>query len=402
MRPHPAFKKIEKAILVGLITSAQPQERAEEYLNELAFLAETAGASTEKMFFQRLDRAEPRTFVGSGKLQELVAYVKEHSIDLVLFDDELSAAQFRNIEKEFNPDPLEADVKVLDRSTLILDIFASRAQSAQAKTQVELAQHEYLLPRLTRMWTHLSKQKGGIGMKGPGEKEIETDRRIIRDRITLLKEKLKIIDRQNATQRKNRGRQIRVALVGYTNVGKSTLMNLLSKSDVFAENKLFATLDSTVRKVVLNQVPFLMSDTVGFIRKLPHHLVESFKSTLDEVREADILLHVVDVSHANYEEQMDVVLATLKDIGAIDKPILTVFNKVDMLLAERAQHHDDVEYLETHPDMATLEKSWMARSKPCIFISATDKTNIEVLKEEISQVVKTTWFERYPYSHDFF
>lgn len=402
MRPHPAFKKTEKAILVGLITPAQPQDRAEEYLNELAFLAETAGASCEKMFFQRLDRAEPRTFVGSGKLQELVAYVKEHEIDLVLFDDELSAAQFRNIEKEFNPDPLEADVKVLDRSTLILDIFASRAQSAQAKTQVELAQHEYLLPRLTRMWTHLSKQKGGIGMKGPGEKEIETDRRIIRDRITLLKEKLKVIDRQNATQRKNRGKQIRVALVGYTNVGKSTLMNLLSKSDVFAENKLFATLDSTVRKVVLNQVPFLMSDTVGFIRKLPHHLVESFKSTLDEVREADILLHVVDVSHPNYEEQMDVVLATLKDIDAIDKPILTVFNKVDQLLAERARHHDDVEYLETHPDMATLEKSWMARSKPCIFISAIDKTNIEVLKEEVSQVVKTTWFERYPYSHDFF
>ncbi len=402
MRVHPAFLKPERAILVGLITAAQPQAKAEEYLAELAFLAETAGAVTEKMFYQRLDRPEPRTYVGSGKLHELVQYVKEHEIDLVIFDDELNAAQFRNIEKEFNPDPLKADVKVLDRSTLILDIFASRAQSAQAKTQVELAQHEYLLPRLTRMWTHLSKQKGGIGMKGPGEKEIETDRRIIRDRIILLKEKLKLIDRQNATQRKNRGKQIRVALVGYTNVGKSTLMNLLSKSELFAENKLFATLDATVRKVVIQNVPFLLSDTVGFIRKLPHHLVESFKSTLDEVREADILLHVVDVSHANYEEQMEVVLSTLKDIGAIDKPILTVFNKVDQLMAERVQHHDDVEYLESHPDLPTLEKSWIARSKPCIFISAIDKTNIDQLKEEVSQVVKKTWFERYPYSHDFF
>ncbi len=402
MKQAPLLKKTEKAILVGLITPRQPQERAEEYLAELAFLAETAGASTEKMFFQRMEKADPRTFVGSGKLLELVYYVKEHEIDLVIFDDELSAAQIRNIEKEFNPDPIKADVKVLDRSTLILDIFAARAQSAQAKTQVELAQHEYLLPRLTRMWTHLSKQKGGIGMKGPGEKEIETDRRIIRNRITLLKEKLKVIDRQNATQRKNRGRQIRVALVGYTNVGKSTLMTVLSKSEVFAENKLFATVDATVRKVVLNGVPFLLSDTVGFIRKLPHDLVESFKSTLDEVREADLLLHVVDVSHPNYEEQMEVVASTLGEIGAGDKTVLTVFNKVDKLLAERERHHDDVPYLESHPDLATLEKSWMAKTQACIFISATNKTNLEHLKEEVSLAVKKAWFERYPYSHDFF
>lgn len=402
MRPHPTLRKKETAILVGLITPLQPQHKAEEYLAELAFLAETAGAESVKYFYQRLDRPDPRTYVGSGKLLEMVDYVRAGEIDLVIFDDEISAAQLRNIEKEFNPDPLNPEVKVLDRSTLILDIFASRAQSAQAKTQVELAQHEYLLPRLTRMWTHLSKQKGGIGMKGPGEKEIETDRRIIRDRISLLKDKLKLIDRQNATQRKNRGKQIRVALVGYTNVGKSTLMNLLSKSELFAENKLFATLDATVRKVVINQVPFLLSDTVGFIRKLPHHLVASFKSTLDEVREADILLHVVDISHENHEEHMEVVLATLKDIGAIDKPILTVFNKVDLLMAQHARHHDDVEWLENHPDLPTLEKSWMARSKPCIFISAADKTNLEQLKEIVSQEVKKTWFERYPYSHDFF
>lgn len=393
----------ESAVLVGLITSAQPAEKAQEYLDELAFLAETAGAFTRKRFTQKIDRPDPRTYVGTGKLEEIATYVKAESIDLVLFDDELSASQLRNIEREFNPDPLEASVKVLDRSTLILDIFARRAQTAQSKTQVELAQHEYLLPRLTRMWTHLSKQKGGIGMKGPGEKEIETDRRIIRNRITLLKERLELIDRQNATQRKNRGKVIRVALVGYTNVGKSTLMNLLSKSEVFAENKLFATLDATVRKVVVNHVPFLLSDTVGFIRKLPHHLVESFKSTLDEVRESDILVHVVDLSHPNFEEQMEVVWQTLRELGAGDKTTLTVFNKVDRWEAARAAHHDEPEFLEEHPPIAMLAQSWMAKtSGNCLFISATSKMNIDELRDKLSQMVKTAWFERYPHSHDFF
>jgi GTP-binding protein HflX len=396
-------KKQETAVLVGVITPAQPLQKANEYLDELAFLAETAGALAGKRFLQRLDRTDPRTFVGTGKLEEVEIYVKAHDIDLVLFDDELSASQLRNIERVFNPDPLEARVKVLDRSTLILDIFASRAQTAQSKTQVELAQHEYLLPRLTRMWTHLSKQKGGIGMKGPGEKEIETDRRAIRNRISLLKERLKQIDQQNATQRKNRGKSIRVALVGYTNVGKSTLMNLLSKSDVFAENKLFATLDATVRKVVVNNVPFLLSDTVGFIRKLPHHLVESFKSTLDEVRESDILLHVVDLSHPNFEEHMEVVHQTLSDLGAGDKLILTVFNKIDRWEAARAAHHDEPEFLEEHPSVEQLQHSWMAKTNGnCLFISAIDKINIEALRDRLSDMVKTAWFERYPHSHDFF
>lgn len=396
-------KPQETAVLVGLVTAAQPAEKASEYLDELAFLAETAGAHTQKRFTQKMERPDPRTYVGTGKLEEIATYVKAESIDLVLFDDELSASQLRNIEREFNPDPLEASVKVLDRSTLILDIFARRAQTAQSKTQVELAQHEYLLPRLTRMWTHLSKQKGGIGMKGPGEKEIETDRRIIRNRISLLKERLELIDRQNSTQRKNRGKTIRVALVGYTNVGKSTLMNLLSKSEVFAENKLFATLDATVRKVVVNHVPFLLSDTVGFIRKLPHHLVESFKSTLDEVRESDILVHVVDLSHPNFEEQMEVVLQTLRELQAADKPMLTVFNKVDRWEDARALHHDEPEFLEEHPSVDHLQQSWMAKtSGNALFISATTKINIEELREKLSQMVKTAWFERYPHSHDFF
>jgi GTP-binding protein HflX len=396
-------KPQETAVLVGLVTAAQPAEKASEYLDELAFLAETAGAFTRKRFTQKIDRPDPRTYVGTGKLEEIATYVKAENIDLVLFDDELSASQLRNIEREFNPDPLEASVKVLDRSTLILDIFARRAQTAQSKTQVELAQHEYLLPRLTRMWTHLSKQKGGIGMKGPGEKEIETDRRIIRNRISLLKERLELIDRQNATQRKNRGKTIRVALVGYTNVGKSTLMNLLSKSEVFAENKLFATLDATVRKVVVNHVPFLLSDTVGFIRKLPHHLVESFKSTLDEVRESDILVHVVDLSHPNFEEQMEVVLQTLRELQAADKPMLTVFNKVDRWEDARKAHHDEPEFLEEHPSVEQLQHSWMAKtSGNALFISATSKINIEELREKLSQMVKTAWFERYPHSHDFF
>jgi GTPase len=396
-------KKQETAVLVGLITPVQPPEKAQEYLDELAFLAETAGATTQARFVQRLQRADPRTYVGTGKLEEIEIYVREHGIDLVLIDDELSASQLRNIEKVFNPNPLEATVKVLDRSTLILDIFASRAQTAQSKTQVELAQHEYLLPRLTRMWTHLSKQKGGIGMKGPGEKEIETDRRIIRNRISLLKERLELIDRQNATQRKNRGKSIRVALVGYTNVGKSTLMNLLSKSDLFAENKLFATLDATVRKVVVNHVPFLLSDTVGFIRKLPHHLVESFKSTLDEVRESDILLHVVDLSHPNFEEHMEVVLETLQDIKAIDKPVLTIFNKIDRWEAARQARHDDPEFIEQHPSVEQLTQTWMAKTNGnALFISATDKINIEELRSRVSDMVKTCWFEKYPHSHDFF
>ena len=309
----------EKAVLVGVITKDQSKEQSIEYLDELEFLAETAGAVTLNKFVQKLDRPDSKTFVGSGKMEEIQAYVKEYEIDMVIFDDDLTPSQLRNIEKVL-------ECKILDRSNLILDIFASRAQTAHAKTQVELAQYQYLLPRLTRMWTHLQKQKGGIGMKGPGETEIETDRRIIRDKIALLKKKLESIDKQMATQRGNRGQMVRVALVGYTNAGKSTIMNLISKSDVFAENKLFATLDTTVRKVVLQNIPFLLSDTVGFIRKLPHQLVESFKSTLDEVREADILLHVVDITHPHFEEHIDVVNETLKEIGAADKNIILVFN----------------------------------------------------------------------------
>ena len=310
-------------MLVGLITPEQPEEKAKEYLNELAFLAETAGATPEKLFFQRLDYPNPRTYVGPGRLADIKAFIEEHETGLVIFDDELSPAQLRKIEKELG-------VKILDRTNLILDIFAKRAQTANAKTQVELAQYQYLLPRLTRMWTHLERQQGGIiGMRGPGETQIETDRRIITRKIALLKEQLKAIDKQMATQRRNRGKMVRVALVGYTNVGKSTLMNLLSKSDVFAENKLFATLDTTVRKVIVDNLPFLLSDTVGFIRKLPHHLVESFKSTLDEVREADLLVHVVDISHPNFEEQLAVVEQTLREIDPKEKPTILVFNKID-------------------------------------------------------------------------
>ena len=309
----------ERVILVGLITRFQDAEKVNEYLDELAFLAETAGANTVKRFIQKLDSADSRTFVGKGKLEEIIAFIKASDIQIAIFDDELTPSQLKNIERLIG-------CRVLDRTTLILDIFAKRARTAQAKTQVELAQYKYLLPRLTRMWTHLEKQRGGIGMRGPGETEIETDRRVIRDKLSKLRERLSDIDKQNSTQRKRRGEIVRIALVGYTNVGKSTIMNVLSKSDVFAENKLFATLDTTVRKVVLDTVPFLLSDTVGFIRKLPHDLVESFKSTLDEVREADILVHVVDISHKNFEEHIRVVNETLTDIGAIDKPILIVFN----------------------------------------------------------------------------
>ncbi|MDF1550937.1 MAG: GTPase HflX, partial [Bacteroidales bacterium] len=307
-------QKDERAVLVGLINQQQSEQQLNEFLDELAFLTETAGAKAVKRFTQRLEFPNPKTFVGSGKLDELAQYIQENEIDLVIFDDELNPSQLRNVEKELN-------CKILDRTNLILDIFASRAQTAHAKTQVELAQYQYLLPRLTRMWTHLERQRGGIGMRGPGETEIETDRRIIRDRIAKLKEQLKKIDKQKATQRKNRGKMVRVSLVGYTNVGKSTLMNLLSNSDVFAENKLFATLDTTVRKVVVGNLPFLLADTVGFIRKLPHDLVESFKSTLDEVRESDILLHVVDISHPNFEDQIEIVNSTLNEIGAGKKPM---------------------------------------------------------------------------------
>ncbi|MBM3936084.1 MAG: GTPase HflX [Sphingomonadales bacterium] len=347
----------ELAVLVGVITPAQPEHLTIEYLAELDFLTDTAGAKVVKHFTQRLPHPDPRTYVGSGKLQEINDHLVENSIDLVIFDDELSAAQIRNIEKVFNPDPLEATVKVLDRSTLILDIFASRARTAQSRLQVELAQHEYLLPRLTRMWTHLSKQKGGIGMKGPGEKEIETDRRIIRYRISLLQGKLKEIDRQNQTQRKNRQDQFRVALVGYTNVGKSSLMNWLTRSEVFAENKLFATLDTTVRKWVINDRPLLLSDTVGFIRKLPHHLVESFKSTLDEAREAHLLLHVIDASHLGLDAQIAVVEQTLVELGILNTPVIRVYNKMDAVDLESA-------------DLRSWQKSRTAQFPQSVFVSA--------------------------------
>lgn len=351
--------------MVGVISQLQTKDLAEEYLEELAFLAETAGAETIGRFLQKLEKPDSRSYIGKGKLQEVAEFVKHAEADLVVFDDELTPAQIRNLEQSLS-------CKILDRSNLILDIFASRAQSAQARTQVELAQNQYLLPRLTRMWTHLQKQKGGIGMKGPGEKEIETDRRVIRNRISLLKEKLKSIDKQNQTQRKGRGDIPRVALVGYTNVGKSSLMNLLSKAEVFAENKLFATVDSTVRKVVLHQIAFLLSDTVGFIRKIPTHLIESFKSTLDEVREADILLHVVDISHPNFEEQVVVVEETLRDLKVLDKPCLLVFNKMDI-------------FLKNNPEMTIehLRRSWMAKDKDSVFISVLEKDGIEDLRARL-------------------
>ena len=362
----------ERAILMGVITPQQPENQTSEYLDELEFLSETAGANVCARFTQRLAHPDPRSYVGSGKLREMVDYANQEGLDLVVFDDELSAAQLRNIEKAFNPDPLEASIKVLDRSTLILDIFAARARSAQSRLQVELAQHEYLLPRLTRMWTHLSKQKGGIGMKGPGEKEIETDRRIIRSRITLLKTKLQEIDRQNQTQRKNRQTQYRVALVGYTNVGKSSLLNRLTKSEVFAENKLFATLDTTVRKWVLDSQPLLLSDTVGFIRKLPHHLVESFKSTLDEAREADLLLHVIDASHPGFESQIQVVDQTLVDLGITGTPIIRVYNKTDAL------------QLETE-EMNSFERSHRARHPLSVFISVKTGAGLDELRSMVRQ-----------------
>lgn len=379
----------EKVVLIGLITSRETEARINEYLDELAFLVDTAGGFAVKRFIQRLESADRRTFVGSGKLMEIGAYVQEESIDAAIFDDELSPSQIRNIERELK-------CKILDRNNLILDIFASRARTAHARTQVELAQYEYLLPRLTRMWTHLEKQRGGIGMRGPGEKEIETDRRIIRDKIALLKKHLKTIDKQKATQRGNRGSMVRVALIGYTNVGKSTLMNVIAKSEVFAEDKLFATLDTTVRKVVIGNLPFLLSDTVGFIRKLPHSLVESFKSTLDEVRESDILVHVVDLSHPGFEEQIEVVNQTLAEIQANDKPTMMVFNKVDAWQPADEDHGNDGP--EEKQSLENLKKHWIARNNPpAIFISATQKTNLDEFRDILYYNVKAIHTKRYPY-----
>jgi len=382
----------EKAVLVGVITQLQSEEKAREYLNELAFLAETAGASPEKLYFQRLEYPNPKTYVGPGKLIEIKNYIDENEIGLVIFDDELSPKQLRNIEAELK-------VLILDRTTLILDIFAKRAQTASAKTQVELAQLQYSLPRLTRLWTHLERQQGGIGMRGPGETQIETDRRIILTKISLLKQNMKDIDQQMSTQRKNRGKMVRVALVGYTNVGKSTLMNLISKSDIFAENKLFATLDTTVRKVIIDNLPFLLSDTVGFIRKLPHHLVQSFKSTLDEVREADLLLHVVDVSHPNFEEQLEVVNQTLKEIDPQEKPMILVFNKIDAFSYTPKDEDDLSPTRRENISLEELEKTWMSKLHDnCIFISARDKQNIDQLKALMYEKIKALHIERYPYN----
>jgi len=382
----------EKAVLVGVITQNQKEDKAREYLDELAFLAETAGASPEKLFFQRLEFPNPKTFVGPGKLIEIKNFVDEHEIGVVIFDDELSPKQLRNIEAELQ-------VLILDRTSLILDIFAKRAQTANAKTQVELAQCQYMLPRLTRLWTHLERQQGGIGMRGPGETQIETDRRIILTKISLLKENLKDIDKQMTTQRKNRGKMVRVALVGYTNVGKSTLMNLISKSDIFAENKLFATLDTTVRKVIIDNLPFLLSDTVGFIRKLPHHLVQSFKSTLDEVREADLLLHVVDVSHSNFEEQLEVVNQTLQEIDPQQKPMILIFNKIDAFGYTPKEEDDLAPVKRENISLEELKKTWMAKMHDnCIFISAKEKLNIDSLKEMLYEKIKAIHIERYPYN----
>jgi GTPase len=385
-------KKQEKAVLVGLITREQPEELLEEYLDELAFLTETAGAEPVKRFTQKIDRPDSRTFIGSGKLADIVAYIREHEIDLLIFDDELSPSQLRNIERE-------AEIKVMDRNNLILDIFAGRARTSHAKTQVELAQYQYLLPRLTRMWTHLERQKGGIGMRGPGESQIETDRRIIQVKISRLKEKLKDIDKQMATQRKNRGDLVRVALVGYTNVGKSTIMNLISKSDVFAENKLFATLDTTVRKVVLENLPFLLSDTVGFIRKLPTQLIESFKSTLDEVREADILLHVVDISHPAFEDHIKAVNETLKDIESLDKPIIMVFNKIDAFTYVAKDEDDLSPVRRENFTLDHWKRTWLARHKgPAVFISAQHKSNIDAFRRLLADTVRSIHVKRYPNS----
>ncbi len=379
----------EKAVLVGLVTREQREEEVMEYLEELAFLAKTAGAHTQKRYWQKLDMPDQRHYVGKGKLEEITEYVHAHDIDVVIFDDEISPSQLRNLERALK-------VKVLDRAMLILDIFAQRARTVQARTQVELAQTKYMLPRLRGLWTHLDRVKGGIGMRGAGEKEIETDRRIAQQRIALLKEQLSKIDRQNATQRKNRDELIRVALVGYTNVGKSTLMRILAKSDAFAENKLFATLDTTVRKVVLERTPFLLSDTVGFIRKLPHDLVESFKSTLDEVRESDILLHVIDIAHPRFEDHMAVVQNTLEELDAGDKPTLLVFNKMDRY--EELQFDPYLPEEEKRGLLEQLERSWAKRSENhAVFVAAAEKRNIEGLRERLHEMVQDAYRERYPY-----
>jgi len=387
------YKPSETAVLVGLSSKTQDLRQISEYLDELAFLVETAGGVPLKRFIQQLEKPDPRTFVGSGKLLEIQTYINENKVNIAVFDDELTPSQIRNIERELK-------CKILDRTHLILDIFAKRARTAHAKTQVELAQYQYLLPRLTRMWTHLTRQRGGMGMRGPGEKEIETDRRIIREKISLLKEKLKEIDKQKIIQRKHRQSMVRVALVGYTNVGKSTIMNLLSKSDVFAENKLFATLDTTVRKVVISNLPFLLSDTVGFIRKLPHDLVESFKSTLDEVREAEILIQVVDISHPAFEEQIEIVRQTLAEINAIDKPLITIFNKIDAYTFNIKEDDDLTPVLKENLSLEDLKRSWMAKNNtPCLFISAKHKSNIESLKKIIYNEVVKIHTKRYPYDN---
>ncbi|SZD72800.1 GTP-binding protein HflX [Candidatus Ornithobacterium hominis] len=386
----------EKVVLVGLITQEQSEEKTKEYMDELEFLAYTAGAETLERFMQKTDKPDSKYFVGSGKLAEIKEFVLKNHVDTIIFDDELTPSQLKNIEKFM-------DKKIVDRTNLILDIFAQRAETSYARTQVELAQYEYLLPRLTRMWTHLERQRGGIGMRGPGETEIETDRRIVRDRIALLKKKLEKIDKQMATQRKNRGQLVRVALVGYTNVGKSTLMNVLSKSDVFAEDKLFATLDTTVRKVVIGNLPFLLTDTVGFIRKLPTQLVESFKSTLDEVREADLILHVVDISHPSFEDHINSVNQTLSDIDSLDKPTVLIFNKID-----------DFEYIEKAEDdlsektfenysLSDLQKMWVAKSEdPSIFISARKEINLNELRKLLYEKVKEIHVTRFPYNNFLF
>jgi GTP-binding protein HflX len=383
----------KRTVLVGLITQEQTEEQVKEYLDELAFLAETAGLEPVQRFTQRLDKPNPVTFVGTGKLTEIKNYMEENETGLVIFDDELSAKQIRNIEKELK-------VKISDRTSLILDIFAMRAQTAYAKTQVELAQYQYLLPRLTRLWEHLDRQRGGgVMMRGVGETQLETDRRIVQDKIADLKKELQSIDKQMVVQRKNRGKMVRVALVGYTNVGKSTLMNLLSKSDVFAENKLFATLDTTVRKVIIDNLPFLLSDTVGFIRKLPTHLVESFKSTLDEVRESDLLLHVVDISHPNFEEQIEIVGKTLMDIDKKEKPAILVFNKIDDFSYIKKDEDDLSPVKRENLSLDELKRTWMAKMhNNCIFISAKDKVNIDELKQMLYDKVKEIHIERYPYN----
>jgi GTP-binding protein HflX len=387
----------ERCVLVGIITQSITETQANEYLDELEFLAETAGAITCRKFLQKVSIPNPKTFVGKGKMEEIHAYIKENGIELVIFDDELSPSQLRNIERML-------ECKVLDRNILILDIFASRARTSHAKTQVELAQLQYMLPRLTRMWTHLERQKGGIGLRGPGESQIESDRRVIQERIALMREKLKDIDKQMSVQRGNRGQLVRVALVGYTNVGKSTLMNLLSKSDVFAENKLFATLDTTVRKVVIENLPFLLTDTVGFIRKLPHQLVESFKSTLDEVREADLLVHVIDIAHGNFEDHYRVVNETLAEIDKVEKPVILVFNKIDAYTYTPKEADDLSPSTAENVSLDELKRTWMSKmnNKNCVFISAENKENIEGLKHVIYEEVKRIFQIRYPYNHFLF